>query len=78
MTAVRGMLARVAKLEAARRPRPSPFADAFGSFDAFRAKVLADMESGTLGTDFPLPELESWERNEVWGQWRRNGVWHAS
>lgn len=76
MTVARGLLARVAKLEAARRPRPSPF----GDFDAFAERVRADMAAGKLGEDFPLAAIASWHRNRVWDDWHRNPnrVWSTS
>jgi hypothetical protein len=76
MSAIRGMLARVQRLEAARRPRPSPF----GHFDDFRAQVEADVAAGRLGDDFPLAAIAAWHRNDVWSQWHRspNRVWSTS
>ena len=67
---VRSQLSRVQKLEAARAFR-SPFALAFGSFDAFAAECESDMAAGKLDpTDFPvvLQSLRGWETN---GTWRR-------
>jgi hypothetical protein len=64
------MLARVQRLEQARAVR-SPFALAFGSFEAFAAECEADMAAGRLdSTDFPvvLASLARWERDGTWGE----------
>ncbi len=79
MSGVRSMLARVAKLEAARIAPRSPFEVAFGSMDAFDDKVQADVAAGKLdGTDIAgvLAALHRWHRDQVWSGWRyhRNGM----
>ena len=71
---VRAMLARVQRLEQARCLR-SPFALAFGSFEAFEAECRAEIHAGRLDrTDFPvvLHCLARWERDGTWqsGTWR--------
>ena len=70
MAAVRGMLARVAKLEAVRAPRLSPFAP----FEEFEARCRAQMASGELAKDFPIDALARWETDGTWqaayGRWR--------
>lgn len=74
MAGVRAMLTRVAKLEAAHQPRPSPFVRAHGSFAAFEALCRDEMAAGKLDRDFPLEALAAWETDETWttaqGRWR--------
>ncbi|WP_413874451.1 hypothetical protein [Albidovulum sp.] len=65
MAAIRGMLARLQRLEAARQPRKSPIAKGWGSFEAFAEQILAEIETGALDRDFPLPHLERWEREQL-------------
>ena len=60
MASVRGMLARVQRLEAARNT-PSPIVRLYGSFDAFAEGVQADIDAGKL------------DRTGVWGQWHHTG-----
>lgn len=73
MGSPRALLARVARLEYARRPRLSRIAAAFGSFDAFEEQTLAEVESGSLdridwlgetddGSGGVLNCLRRWER----------------
>ena len=62
MASPRALLARVARLEHARRPKLSRIARAYGSFDAFAEQVRAEIEAGALDRDFPLIQLERWER----------------
>ena len=75
MANVRGMLARVQRLEAARNTA-SPIARLYGSFDAFADGVEADIDAGKLDrTDMPvvLECLRRWERDGVWGRWHHTG-----
>lgn len=65
MSSARTLLARVARLEYARAPKLSRIARAFGSFEAFAEQVRRDMEAGALDRDFPLAELERWEREKL-------------
>ena len=65
MSSARALLTRVARLEAARSPKLSRIARAFGSFEAFAEQVRQDMASGVLDRDFPLPHLERWEREKL-------------
>ena len=71
MAAIRGMLTRLAKVEAARAPRQSPFAP----FDEFEARCRKEMAEGTLASDFPIDCLAMWETSGVWAaayaQWGR-------
>ncbi len=62
MTAVRGLLSRVQRLEDLRAPHRSFFAKHYGSFEAFEEKIRAEIEAGALDADFPLVHLARWER----------------
>lgn len=80
MAGVRGMLQRVAKLEAQLAPRLSPIAALYGSTEAFAAECLAEVEAGKLcATDMPiiLDCLRRWDREGSWDVRRTtgNGVW---
>jgi hypothetical protein len=80
MAGVRGMLQRVAKLEAQLAPRLSPIAALYGSTEAFAAECMAEVEAGKLcGTDMPiiLDCLRRWDREGSWDVRRAtgNGVW---
>lgn len=48
MSAVRGMLARVQRIQGARKPRQSRIVRAFGSFASFEAQIRAEVEAGSL------------------------------
>ncbi len=79
MPSVRGMLSRVAKLEAGRASGRSPIERWFGSMDAFEAEVRADMDAGKvdrIDMEGVLACLRSWHHKGVWGQWhhQRNGM----
>ena len=77
------MLARVAKLEAARAAPRSPIETAFGSYAAFAEQTNALIAVGTLDArDMPvvLECLRRWHADQVWsGRMRQNsGYWeHA-
>ena len=77
MASVQALLRRVAKLETARTPRPSPIVQLYGSVDGF-----AEGAEGLDRVDFPLviAALHRWERDGVWNQWhrQRNGMWEGS
>lgn len=80
MAGVRGMLQRVAKLEAQLAPRLSPIAALYGSTEAFASDCMAEVEAGKLcGTDMPiiLDCLRRWDREGSWDVRRTtgNGVW---
>ena len=80
MAGVRGMLQRVAKLEAQLAPRLSPIAALYGSTEAFAADCMAEVDAGKLcGTDMPiiLDCLRRWDSEGSWGVRRAtgNGVW---
>lgn len=69
MSGVRGMLHRVARLEAMRAAPKSPV----------DVEVFAADTAGLDPVDFPLvvEALRRWERDGVWGAWQRarNGNW---
>ncbi|NEX44604.1 hypothetical protein [Pseudotabrizicola algicola] len=80
MASAQALLKRVAKLEAARNPRPSPIAAIYGSTEAFAAECMAEVEAGKLcGTDMPvlLDCLRRWDSEGSWDVRRAtgNGVW---
>lgn len=82
MANVRGMLARVQRLEAARQGPRSPFARLYGSFEAFAEGVQAQIGPGGLdrtGMPIVLDCLRRWERDGVWESWNRtdNRVWEC-
>jgi hypothetical protein len=70
MGAVRALQKRVARLERAGKPRPSPFVVAFGSFDSFvEVVVFPGIETGALDrTDMieVIAALRMWEEEDVW------------
>jgi hypothetical protein len=83
MSGVRGLLQRLARLEAARTPRPSPIVAIYGSLEVFAAETMAEVKTGKLcGTDMPiiLDCLRRWDREESWGIRRStgNGVWKSA
>lgn len=68
MAGVRAMAVRVRRLERAASPA-SPIALAYGSFDAYAAKVQADIEAGRLDSRdmaVVVTALRAWETNGVW------------
>ncbi len=68
MAGIRALQRRVAKLETARKPRPSPIVIMCGSFDQFADTAYAEVEAGKLAGDF-LPILDilrDWEAGGVW------------
>ena len=73
MSAVRSMLAMVAKLEAARAVPRSPVEVACGSMDAFEDRVQSDVAAGKLDShDMPmvLAALYRWHKDRAWAGWR--------
>lgn len=64
------MQKRVARIERAALPKPSPFVLAYGSFDQFiESKVLPDIEAGLLARDDMIEvvaALRTWEEEGVW------------
>ena len=65
MAGIRALQRRTAKLEVAGKPRPSPIAVWYGSFDAWvEQAVLPGVESGTLEADDMVEvvaALRGWE-----------------
>lgn len=72
MRAVRALQKRVARIERASMPRPSPFVIAFGSFDAWvERQVLPGIEAGLLDRADMIEivaALRAWELAGVWSQ----------
>lgn len=72
MGAVRALSRRVARLEQAGKPRPSPFVVMFGSFDLFvELRVLPEIEAGHLSrADMVdvVAALRRWEEDDTWGR----------
>lgn len=70
MRAVRALQKRVARIERAAMPRPSPFVLAFGSFDAWvERQVLPGIEGGLLDRADMIDvvcALRAWEATGVW------------
>jgi len=65
MAGIRALQKRTAKLEDAEKPRPSPIALWYGSFDAWvEQDVLPGVESGTLESEDMVDvvaALRAWE-----------------
>lgn len=68
MSGLRALQRRVAKLETARKPRPSPIVIMCGSFDAFADATYAEVMAGTQAGDFLLilEHLREWDEGGVW------------
>jgi hypothetical protein len=70
MGAVRALQRRVLKLENAAKPRPSPIAMFYGSFDLFvEIAVLPGIESGALSRPDMIDvvaALRAWENDGTW------------
>lgn len=64
------MQKRMARLEDAGKPRPSPFAILYGSFDAWvEQEVLPGGESGALAADDMVEvvaALRRWDATRIW------------
>ena len=76
MSNVRALLARVAKLEAARAAPQSPIESSFGSFGAFEDQTLSLIDEGKLDRGdmlAVLTALRRWHADRVWGGWRYRG-----
>ncbi|MFD1344816.1 hypothetical protein ACFQ4E_20470 [Litorisediminicola beolgyonensis] len=65
MDIARTLLNRFARLEAARAPKLSRIARAYCGFVAFAEQVRAEIAAGVLDRDFPLMELQRWEREKL-------------
>jgi hypothetical protein len=66
---LRTLQRRVAKLEKARQPIRSPFAIAYGSFEAFVDETYAEMRAGKLDQREMLDIIEALRGWEVRGVW---------
>lgn len=70
MRSVRALQKRVARIERAAMPKPSPFTLTYGSFDQFvECKVLPDIEAGLLDRNDMIDvvvALRAWEATGVW------------
>lgn len=78
MSAVRGLLTRVTRLEQARVVPRTPIELAYGSLEAWEAEVQADIDSGKADpVDMPLvlKSVRRWHTEKLWGSWHHNGVW---
>ena len=68
---LRALQRRVAKLERGDKPRPSPIALWYGSFDAWvEREVLPGLESGALDGDFVVivAALRAWEEGGLYAR----------
>lgn len=67
---LRALQRRVQRLETGTKPRPSPFAIWFGSFDAWvEREVMPGIESGALDAGdmiLVVAALRAWEDDGVW------------
>lgn len=66
---LRTLQRRIAKLEKAEKPRPSPIVIAYGSFEAFVDLTYAEIREGKLDEGEMLciiEALRSWEVRGVW------------
>jgi len=75
---VRAMLARVQRLEQARRAPRSPIEIAYGSLQAWEAETQAGIDAGTLDRiDMPVVMacVRRWHADGVFGMWQRDRVW---
>lgn len=68
MAGIRALQRRVAKLETARKPLPSPIVILCGSFDEFADATYAEVMAGKLAGDFLhiLDHLREWNEGGVW------------
>ena len=70
MRAIRALQKRVARIERATMPKPSPFVLAYGSFDQFvEREVLPGIEAGALDRANMIDvvaALRAWEQDGTW------------
>ena len=70
MRAVRALQKRLARIERAALPKPSPFTLTYGSFDQFvESEVLPGIEAGLLDRADMIDvvsALRSWELDGTW------------
>lgn len=71
MAGIRALQRRLKRVEDAGKPRPSPIALSYGSFDAWvEQAVLPGIENGALdAVDMidVVAALRAWERHGTWG-----------
>jgi hypothetical protein len=70
MPSARSLLARVQRLEEARRAPRSPFEEGFGSLEDWEADWRASIDAGTMcAVDGPhiIACIHKWHANNVWG-----------
>jgi hypothetical protein len=66
---LRALHKRVAKMEKAEQPKPSPLVLLFGSFDQFAEQVLPGIEAGVLDRRDMVDvvaALRAWETDGTW------------
>lgn len=72
MAGIRALQKRMARLEDAEKPRPSPLTVLYGSFDAWvEQAVLPGVQSGALAADDMVELvacLRRWETDGTWAQ----------
>jgi len=66
---LRTLQRRLAKLEKAGKPKPSPIVIAYGSFEAFVDLTYAEIRAGKLDQTDMLEIIESLRAWEVSGVW---------
>lgn len=66
---LRNLQRRVAKLEKAGKPRPSPIVIAYGTFEAFVEATYKEIREGQLD------QADMLDIVEVMRRWEVNGVW---
>jgi len=72
MAGIRALQKRMARLEDAGKPRPSPFTVWYGSFDAWvEREVLPGVESGALAAADMIAVVAALRR------WEHDGTWSA-
>lgn len=78
MSAARGLLTRVARPEQARAAARTPIELAYGSLEAWKAEVQADIASSKadpLEMPVVLKCVRRWHTEKLWGSWHHNAVW---
>lgn len=72
MVAVRALSRRVARLERAGKPRPSPIVRWYGTFDAFVEQTYAEIVAGKLCREDMIIIVE------VLRKWESDGIWQST
>lgn len=68
---LRSLQRRVVRIEKDRKPRPSPFVIAYGSFHIFVERSWAEIRAGHLDEAEMLDVIEALRRWEEDGTWER-------